>query len=520
MLTSQGLAPDDDNTWNLLISKHPQGECPSNLPIPLTETVLPHDFNIVPVLRSFSKLTGAGPTGLRIQHLIDAAEVPLSCSILQSLKGVVNILAAGRAPPMIASFLAGGNLTALVKSKQGSSLDIRPIAVGEALRRLTGKCLCALLSEIVLEPGCANLLYHAWYLDDGVVAGSSTESTSVDLTDVSWNQAQLSLSRGGLGMRSLMLHAPAAYIASVCSSGYGLQSLTHLTHAVEMFNVCVAPADKISLDSLASSNINQKILSSKLDDYQLQGIFNRSSVADGARLLSISAPHSSSWLSVVPSEGLGLHFEPNQYNVALKWWLGLDTSCGSSCAFCPDSILDPLGHHASTCKRGGDAVHRHNLLRDVFADSCCLAHLPVKLEVGNNLTPDHDHSRPADVLVHNWSLGKPAAFDFCVTSPLNSLILSEAGVSSGVAAQTSEIRKHNSNDAKCVELGWVCIPLVVETYGAWGQEAVKTFAQLASRLAIAFSKPKSVIINEIYGRLNTCLMRSISSAILTRIVSS
>ena len=239
-------------------------------------------------------------------------------------------------------------------------------------------------------------------------------------------------------MRSLMLHAPAAYIASVCSSGYGLQSLTHLTHAVEMFNVCVAPADKISLDSLASSNINQKMLSSKLDDYQLQGIFNRSSVAD---LLSISAPHSSSWLSVVPSEGLGLHFEPNQYNVALKWWLGLDTSCDSSCAFCPDSILDPLGHHASTCKRGGDAVYRHNLLRDVFADSCRLAHLPVKLEVGNNLTPDHDHSRPADVLVHNWSLSKLAAFDFCVTSPLNSIILSEAGVSSGVAAQASEQRR-------------------------------------------------------------------------------
>ena len=287
-----------------------------------------------------------------------------------------------------------------------------------------------------------------------------------------------------------------------------------------MFNVCVAPADKISLDSLASSNINQKMLSSKLDDYQLQGIFNRSSVADRARLLSISAPHSSSWLSVVPSEGLGLHFEPNQYNVALQWWLGLDTSYGSSFAFCPDSILDPLGHHASTCKRGGDTVHRHNLLRDVFADSCRLAHLPVKLEVGNNLTPDHDHSRPADVLVHNWTLGKPAAFDFCVTSPLNSLILSEAGVSSGVAAQASEIRKHNSNDAKCVELGWVCIPLVVETYGAWGQVAVKTFAQLASRLAIACSKPKSVVINEIYGRLNTCLMRSISSAILTRIVPS
>ena len=30
-------------------------------------------------------------------------------------------------------------------SQQGSTLDIRPIAVGEALRRLTGKCLCALV---------------------------------------------------------------------------------------------------------------------------------------------------------------------------------------------------------------------------------------------------------------------------------------------------------------------------------------------------------------------------------------
>ena len=27
MLTSQGIAPNDDNTWNLLISKHPQGPC-------------------------------------------------------------------------------------------------------------------------------------------------------------------------------------------------------------------------------------------------------------------------------------------------------------------------------------------------------------------------------------------------------------------------------------------------------------------------------------------------------------
>ena len=32
-----------------------------------------------------------------------------------------------------------------------------------------------LVSEIASDAGCAHLLYHAWYLDDGVVAGPSTE---------------------------------------------------------------------------------------------------------------------------------------------------------------------------------------------------------------------------------------------------------------------------------------------------------------------------------------------------------
>ena len=48
----------------------------------------------------------------------------------------------------------------------------------------------------------------------------------------------------------------------------------------------------------------------------------------------------------------------------------------------------------------------------------------------------------------------------------------EVGVSAGSAALASEGRKHRANDAKCKELGWLCVPLVAETYGAWGSEAV------------------------------------------------
>ena len=63
----------------------------------------------------------------------------------------------------------------------------------------------------------------------------------------------------------------------------------------------------------------------------------------------------------------------------------------------------------------------------------------------------------------NWLSGKPAAFDLTVVSPLNSKTLNEAGATGGSAAGNAEARKHTANDQKCRELGWVCVPLAVET---------------------------------------------------------
>ena len=127
------------------------------------------------------------------------------------------------------------------------------------------------------------------------------------------------------------------------------------------------------------------------------------------------------------------------------------------CALCQGSVLDPLGHHALTCKWGGDVVSHHNKLRDTLAEACRRAHLSVKVEAGCNLTLGHSHSRPADILVPNWSVGKPAAFDLSVTSPLNLNVLLEAGLTAGAAARARELRKHEANDGKCRELGWVCL---------------------------------------------------------------
>eukprot|EP00731_Ephydatia_muelleri_P024688 Em0016g959a len=201
-------------------------------------------------------------------------------------------------------------------------------------------------------------------------------------------------------------------------------------------------------------------------------------MADRARLLSVSASHAASWLSVTPSLALGLHLEPNELHASIRWWLGLDTSGGSLCPVCSQKALDPLGHHATT--HGGDVVTRHNLLRDVVANLFRQAHMGVTVEAGYGLTHDNSRSRPADVLVTRWE-------------------------KAGVAAVAAESRKYVANDPKCTELGWTCVPLAVETYGNWGVEAQETFSRLASLLAASHSVSKSKATADIYGCLNLTL---------------
>ena len=98
-------------------------------------------------------------------------------------------------------------------------------------------------------------------------------------------------------------------------------------------------------------------------------------------------------------------------------------------------------------------------------------------------------------------------------------LLQEEGPALGIIINLPkcESRKHHASDPKCSDLGRVHVPMVVETYGAWGKEAIAIISSVASRLATSMCRPKSIVLNEIYGRLNLHLVRAIASAILSRI---
>ena len=130
-----------------LESKHPSATHPVNL-----EALGPARSSLVPLsdvaateqcIRSFHRLSGGGPSGLKPIHLQNCLTTVHRDEVLERGTALTNILAKGEAPMSLAPFLAGANLTALSKKDNG----IRPVAVGEVWRRLTAKCLCIAYKE-------------------------------------------------------------------------------------------------------------------------------------------------------------------------------------------------------------------------------------------------------------------------------------------------------------------------------------------------------------------------------------
>lgn len=72
------------------------------------------------------------------------------------------------------------------------------------------------------------LICEGLALFDDDICHCFAECSMVDTSDTAWQQAQLSLSRGGLRLHRLSLHTPADYIAYVIASDHSSPLSKHL----------------------------------------------------------------------------------------------------------------------------------------------------------------------------------------------------------------------------------------------------------------------------------------------------
>ena len=96
-------------------------------------------------------LREAGCSGLRPSHVRDALRPASSDMLLRLLSEVVSILLRGEVPEEVRPYVCGASIMALRKPNG----TLRPIAVGETIRRLTSKVAVELITErarVLLEP--------------------------------------------------------------------------------------------------------------------------------------------------------------------------------------------------------------------------------------------------------------------------------------------------------------------------------------------------------------------------------
>jgi len=150
LLTSEGVCDAADSAVLARLRElHPKAEGPT------LEPLLPEDRpDVTPswasdqllameaVVWSFPPGSAAGPSGLRPQHLLDclnSADSAAKAGLLEALLTMVTTTSSGRLHPRAAPHLCAARLIPLRKKDGG----VRPIAVGDTLRRLVAKWLLA-----------------------------------------------------------------------------------------------------------------------------------------------------------------------------------------------------------------------------------------------------------------------------------------------------------------------------------------------------------------------------------------
>ena len=345
---------------------------------------------------------------------------------------------------------------------------------------------------------------------DSALRSAFSNLTGLHLDGSQWAQAARGFGQAGLGLRSTLADAPAAYLASVggcadlCAAvdpGFDTSLLSgraDVLAALADFNI----AGTAGLTASTTLSLSQKSLTKAADNAAWEHQLAASTITACAILRSEAEEGVRAFLAAVPVARRRL--EPAIFIAELRHRLGIADAADD--AWCPrcDAILDRFSLHAGVCSAGGERTLRHRTLRDVLFTWLDRAGLQPEREKPGLLLPQRpeDHGlarrRPADLFVPAY-LGSPVAFDLAVTGPQRQESLG-AAARQGLAAAVAyaEVKVGHLNTAQvCREQGVRFVPLVVETTGVWEPQAAKVLVHVARAAVVREGSDPSTLHAEL-----------------------
>ena len=252
-------------------------------------------------------------------------------------------------------------------------------------------------------------------LYDEVLRSTLSTTLNVDLSDGGWQQASLPVRWGGLGVRSAVMLAPSAYLASAASTATLVQKLLppflhHITdrstpNALAAWKSAVEPSTLPPVDVAATrqrswddpccQRSSTLLLNSAVDD------------TDKARLRASLTATSGAWLQALPISSVGLRMDDDVIRVAVGLRLGSNLCEPHTCT-CGVPV-DARGTHGLACKRSAGRHPRHGLLNDVVWRAMLRAQVPSCKEPAG--LSRSDGKRPDGVSLIPWSRGRCVTWD-------------------------------------------------------------------------------------------------------------
>ena len=368
--------------------------------------------------------------------------------------------------------------------------------------------------------------------------------------DSQWLQATLATKVGGLGLRSLSTHSPAAYLASRSSCVHLCQQLdpnhiwevsdnnTSAYRAVQQINRLSGPSGAVP--EPVPQGLKQRVLSSCVDAATLKKLVDpqNSNLTFRAHMSLMGLDGAGTWLHTIPSEALGTKVGPQLFIPMLQRRLRMPVY--EEPFFCPlcDCVMDVWGDHALTCSCGGDRTKRHNLVRNVGVRLATAAGWRPEPEKPGLLRPrpaqgnlfedgsevrevgrGPEARRPADIYVPRWDLGGAAALDFAVTSGLRTDLLEQTAADGLSCLKSYEQAKKSFQDTfnHCASEGITFVPMIAEAHsGAWGPEATKVWLKLCKAISLVSGESAAIEALRARQNLGLTIHRETARAILRR----
>ena len=278
---------------------------------------------------------------------------------------------------------------------------------------------------------------------DTLLRDAISSITNCALDEVAWVQASLPIRVGGLGIRSVVMLASSAFLASAAATS-DLQK-TILGENWMTPDSVISTVLQVHWCNEFNAPPPEGSLAKKQKEWDSPAVAKAAKMAVHG---SCSRPNWSSStfgsgsttcerLNALPVASCGLRLDDESIRVAIGLRLGSKICEPHECSW--GAIVDIYGTHGLSCKYGPGRITRHHLLNELLCKALCSSGIPA-IKEPTGLVRD-DGKRPDDLTLVPWFAGKSLTWDVTVADTLAQANLPQTVHRSGAAAEADAERK-------------------------------------------------------------------------------